>query len=608
MLPYRWQLLWHVGFNLLTVLFSLVSLAMVMPFLSLLFDKQQLVLQRPAFSLSANWVIDFFNYQLSQIIVQQGKETALLWVCVGVSLVFLFKNLFLYAAKYLMATIRNGVVRDMRNDLFARITALSLAYFSNERKGDLMTRLTVDVQEVETGIISVLETTVREPLTILTFLAAMFFISPMLTLFVLVVLPMSGFIIGRIGKSLKRKSHLAQQRLGSILSVIDETLAGLRVVKAFNAEQTQTQKFAQQNDSYFALQNTMMRRRELSSPLSEFLSIVVVCIVLYVGGRMVLAHSTSLSAEAFIGFMLIFSQILNPAKAFTAAYYNIQKGLASVERIDEVLQAPITVTEAAQPQAIHQFEHSIEFRDVSFGYTEAGRTVLQNIHFTLPKGSMLALVGHSGAGKSTLADLLPRFYDPTDGQILLDGTDLRQYRISDLRHLMGIVTQQAVLFNDTVFNNIAFGCAQMPTREAVEQAARAANAHDFISQLPQGYDTNIGDNGSKLSGGERQRLTIARAVLKNPPILILDEATSSLDARSEKLVQDALAALMQHRTAVVIAHRLSTVQHADHILVLDGGQIVESGTHQSLLQMPEGRYRRLVSLQFGGDLITSNNQ
>jgi subfamily B ATP-binding cassette protein MsbA len=599
LLLYKRQVVLHVFFNLLTISFSLVSLAMVMPFLSLLFDKQKLELTKPVFSLSANWAIAFFNYQVSQTIVQQGKVQALLLVCVVVSVVFFFKNLFLYASKYVMSNIRNGVVRDLRNQTFQKITQLSLAYFSNEKKGDLMTRLTVDVQEVETGIISVLETTIREPLTILTFLAAMFFISPLLTLFVLFVLPMSGFIIGRIGKTLKKKSHLAQQQLGIILSIIDETLSGLRIVKGFNAEKTQSAKFSQQNQNHYDIQMSMMRRRELSSPLSEFLSIVVVCIVLYIGGRMVLSQSTTLTAEAFIGFMLIFSQILNPAKAFTAAYYNIQKGLASVERIEQVLNAPVTVQELPNAKAITGFEQNIEFRDVSFSY--GNKMVLQNININLPKGKMLALVGHSGAGKSTLADLLPRFYDPTNGQILIDQTNLTQCKITDLRALMGIVTQEPVLFNDTVFNNIAFGTTDNISPEQVEQAARAANAHDFIVQLPQGYQTNIGDRGTKLSGGERQRLTIARAILKNPPILILDEATSSLDTQSEKLVQDALAKLMQNRTAIVIAHRLSTVQHADEIVVLQQGQIIERGNHHSLMQQANGVYKKLVSLQFVED-------
>lgn len=597
LLPYKQQLAWHLLFNLLTIIFSLASLAMVMPFLSLLFDKQKLVITKPAFTWSADWAIVFFNYQLSQTIMQQGKVQALLLVCVVVSVVFFFKNVFLYASKYVMSSIRNGVVRDLRNQVFQKITQLSLAYFSNEKKGDLMTRLTVDVQEVETGIISVLETTIREPLTVATFLVAMFFISPLLTLFVLFVLPMSGFIIGRIGKTLKKKSHLAQQQLGLILSIIDETLSGLRIVKGFNAEKTQSDKFDYQNQTHYNLQMSMMRRRELSSPLSEFLSIVVVCMVLYVGGRMVLSNTTALTAEAFIGFMLIFSQILNPVKAFTAAYYNIQKGLASVERIEQVLNAPITVQEQRNAKTLPSFEQNIEFRNVSFGY-EGNKLVLQNININLPKGGMLALVGHSGAGKSTIADLLPRFYDPTQGQILIDQTDLKQCKIDDLRALMGIVTQEPILFNDTIFNNIAFGTTDNVTPEQVEQAARAANAHDFIVQLPQGYQTNIGDRGTKLSGGERQRLTIARAILKNPPILILDEATSSLDTQSEKLVQDALAKLMQNRTAIVIAHRLSTVQHANEIIVLQRGQIIERGNHHSLMQQPNGIYKQLVSLQF----------
>lgn len=596
-LPYRQYALFHLLFNLLSVVFSLVSLAMVMPFLTLLFDKQKLVLQKPAFQWSAEYVIQSFYYQISQIITTQGKEKALLFICVVVSVVFLLKNLFLYLSKYTLSPIRNGVVRDLRRDLFQKITQLSLSYFSNEKKGDLMTRLTVDVQEVETGIISVLETTFREPITIITFLGAMFFISPSLTLFVFIVLPMSGFIIGRIGKTLKQKSHAAQQKLGNILTIIEETLSGLRVIKGFNAEDIQNARFRQENEAHYQIQTNMLRRRELSSPLAEFLSIVVVCIVLYFGGRLVLSGSTTLTAESFIGFMLIFSQILNPAKSFTNVFYNIQKALASVERINQVLTAPISIQQQANAQHITQFNDQITWQQVNFAYQD--RQVLHNINITLPKGKILALVGHSGAGKSTIADLLPRFYDVTSGKIAIDGTDIRQYNITDLRNLMGIVTQEPILFNDTVFNNIAFGKNEQVDIESVINAAKAANAHNFIIQLPEGYHTNIGDRGTKLSGGERQRLTIARAILKNPAILILDEATSSLDTQSEKLVQAALHNLMQNRTTIVIAHRLSTIQNADEIVVLEKGQIIERGTHHTLLQNKQGIYQQLVAAQFG---------
>ena len=595
---YKLQAGLHILFNILSVVFSLVSLTLIMPFLSLLFDKQELVTIKPDFALSAKGLIDQFNYYLSQIIIHYGKVEALMWVCVVVAVVFFFKNLFRYAALYFMSTIRTGVVRDLRREVFDKMSRLSLGYFTEERKGDLITRVTTDVQEVEQSIMSVLESTFTEPIIIGSYLATLFFISPTLTLFVLVILPISGFVIGRIGKTLKKKSHAAQERLGIILSVIDETLSGMRVVKGFNAEPSQLVKFDYHNQLHFEIRRAMMRRRELSTPLSEVLSIIVVCMVLYVGGRMVLANAGDLSPETFIGFMLIFSQILNPAKSFSTAYYNIQKGLASVERINQVLDAPITVEESPAAQTVEAFQKEIVFRNVSFQYS-TGEQVLHNINLNLQKGKVLALVGASGAGKSTLADMLPRFYDVTGGSITLDGVDIRNYKLHDLRALMGIVTQEPILFNDSVFNNIAFGMESTATIEEVERAARAAHAHDFIMRLEHGYETNIGDRGMKLSGGERQRLTIARAILKNPPILILDEATSSLDSHSEKLVQAALATLMENRTAIVIAHRLLTVQFADEIVVMNRGKIIERGTHAELMQQSVGAYRQLVEIQFG---------
>lgn len=593
--PFKLQALLHVCFNLLSIVFSVVSLAMVIPFLRLLFDKQPLVqLPPPAFTPSVAWVESAFNYTMTQLIVQNGKSQALLFVCIMVAVIFFFKNLFRYLAMYAMAGMRNGVIKDIRSDAFTKVVALPVGYFTEERKGDVITRLTSDVQEVENSIISMLAVAFTEPLTVLAYFLTMFFISPQLTLFVLLVLPITGVIIGQIGKTLKKKSHQAQGRLGALMSLIDETISGMRIVKGFNAQNKQKAKFEAENQAFYRLSKSMLHRRDLSSPLSEFMSITVVAVVLYVGGRMVLSQSLQLEAETFIYFIVVFSQIIPPAKAFSAAFYNIQKGLASVERIGKILDAPILVKDPDNPIALTSFNQGITFEQVYFTYDK--QPVLQNINFYLPKGKVLALVGSSGAGKSTLADLLPRFYDVTQGTIKIDNTDIRRFNLESIRNIMGIVTQEPILFNDTVFNNIAYGVNRPVTDEEVTEAAKIANAHSFITQLDNGYHTNIGDRGCKLSGGERQRLTIARAVLKNPPILILDEATSSLDSESEKLVQDALFKLMQNRTTVVIAHRLSTIQFADEILVLQKGQIVERGTHNSLMHA-QGAYKKLVDLQ-----------
>ncbi|MGB1205514.1 MAG: ABC transporter ATP-binding protein [Chitinophagales bacterium] len=593
---YRFAAFCNIFFNILAVLFSLVSLAMILPFLRLLFDTQDLMLTEPTFSYSANYLMELFNYTLSNIIVQYGKIDALLFVCMWVVVVFFLKNLFRYTALYAMAAVRNGVVYDIRKQVFEKITKLSVSYFSEKRKGDTITRLSVDVQEIELSIMSVLEATVREPITILTYLITMIIISPQLSLFVLLILPITGIIIGNIGKTLKSKSHKAQNYLASIMSIIDETLSGLRIIKAFNAQKTQQNSFDMQNEKHKNMMTSIVRRRSLSSPLSELLSIVVVVIVLYIGGRMVLSQTIALEAETFILFMVVFSQIIPPAKQFSTAFYNIQKGLASLERINNLLEADIEVKNAEKAITISDFKEKIAFCKVFFAY-EKEQNVLKNINFELKKGEMLALVGNSGAGKTTLADLLVRFYDVTKGEILLDGINIKQYDLQKLRKLMGIVTQEPILFHDTVLNNIAFGLEkENVSREQIIQAAKVANAHDFIMQLENNYDTIIGDRGHKLSGGERQRLTIARAVLKNPPILILDEATSSLDSASEKLVQDALHKLMQNRTSIVIAHRLSTIQAADKILVLKDGEILEQGTHKSLLQT-KSMYKKLVDLQ-----------
>ena len=589
-----------IGANLLSVLFSLVSLTMIIPFLQLLFDKninaETVIPIAPAFNFSVKYFIDLFNHYFIKVIVTYGKIDALLFICFLVAGIFLMKNLFRYGALFFLSPVRNGVVKDIRNELFQKLLSLPLAFYANEKKGDVMARMTSDVQEVEYGIISVLEVTFREPITILVYLAAMIFMSPQLTVFVLGMLLVTGFIVGRIGKSLKRTSLKSQNKLGELLQIIEESITGLRIIKAFTAERFQTDKFEKENQSYFKLMTKMQRRKDLSSPLSEFLGISIVVTVLWFGGKLVLDPNNNLPAESFIGFMLIFSQLIPPAKSFSSAYYNIQKGLASSERIYKILDAVNTIQEKPNAIKIDGFKKGIELKNVSFAYNQFDeKQILKNINLTIQKGKMIAIVGQSGSGKSTMANLLPRFYNVQQGQIFIDNTDIRDCTLDSLRKLFGVVSQEAILFNDTIFNNISFGLDNV-SEEDVIRAAKIANAHDFIVKLEDGYQTIIGDRGNKLSGGEKQRLTIARAVLSDPPILILDEATSSLDTESEKLVQDAIYRLMENRTSVVIAHRLSTIQYADEIVVMQDGNIIERGNHISLMAK-NGIYNKLVAMQ-----------
>lgn len=494
---------------------------------------------------------------------------------------------------FFLAPLRNGVVRDLRNAMYHRVLILPLSYYTEQRKGDLMARVTSDVSEVEWSIMSSLEMLFREPFTIASYLTAMFLISPQLTGFVLVMLPLSALLIGQIGKSLKRTSQKSQKRMGYLLSIIEETIGGLRIIKAFNAIDASQRSFEKVNNDYNRLMIRLYRKRDLASPLSEFLGVVVIVIVLWFGGRLVLSPESTMNAAVFLTYLAIFSQILVPAKSITQAWYNVNKGAASVERIRQVLDAEEVITEKADALSVEGFNQQIEYRDVSFRYEK--EEVLKHINLIIPKGKTIALVGPSGGGKSTLSDLLPRFYDCTGGELLLDGVNVKDYRIDGLRGLMGIVSQETILFNDTIFANIALGIDNA-TPEEVEKAARIANAHEFIAQLPEGYQTIIGDRGIKLSGGQRQRLSIARAVLKNPPIMILDEATSALDTESERLVQEALENLMRNRTSLVIAHRLSTIQFADEIVVLQRGEIAERGSHADLIAL-NGVYKRLCDLQ-----------
>ena len=547
-------------------------------------------------TISAKSLLNNFNYYLGNYIVEHGQLNALMLISMLVVIMFFLKNLTRYLAMYFLAPIRNGVVRDIRRDVYHKILSLPIGYFTDERKGDMMARMTSDVQEVEWGIMNSLEAAFREPLNIIVFLITMFTMSSELTTFVLVLLPIAGLIIGRIGKSLKKKSVQAQEKMGELLSNIEETLGGLRIIHAFTAEKSASKKFGSLNNQHYELMNKIGRRRDLASPVSEFLGTVVMTVVMYFGGLLVLGSETKLEPSEFIAFIAIFSQVITPAKSLTTAWYNIQKGLASSERIYKILDAEVLVKDPEHPAEAKPFSDKIHFDGISFSYIkEDGKSVLKNISLEIPKGKTVALVGQSGSGKTTLADMLPRYYDVDSGKITIDGVNIKDMRVSDLRGLMGIVTQESILFNDTVFNNIAFGM-ENATEEDVIAAAKIANANDFISAMSDGYQTSIGDRGSKLSGGQRQRLSIARAVLKNPPILILDEATSALDTESERLVQEALINLMKQRTTLVIAHRLSTIVHADEIIVMQSGEIVERGTHQELLNK-NGYYKRLFDLQ-----------
>nr|WP_294990192.1 ABC transporter ATP-binding protein [uncultured Sediminibacterium sp.] len=583
----------YLFFNLFSILFSLVSLAMLAPFLQLLFNKENLVNVEPNFTLSANGVLIYFKYFLSQLIIKYGEIYALATIC-GIIIVSVFlKNLFTYLSFRVLAPMRNYVMTKLRADLYGKILELPIGFFTEQRKGDIISRMSNDANEVEWSVMSTLEGLIKDPLNILIILVMLVLLSPVLSLFLLVLLPLTGFIIGRLSRSLKKQSTESQEKLGTLMSILDETLGGLRVIKAFNAEKILQSKFIGNNNALNHIRNKMNFRKDLASPMSEFMGVLVLSCILWFGGKLVLDGQMGLKAESFITYIVFFTQIINPAKSLSGSFYSAQRGSAAIQRIEEVLQAPVTVTDNPGAKKLENFQHSIEFRNVSFMYEDV--TILKNINLKIEKGKTIALVGSSGAGKSTLADLVPRFHDVSSGELLIDGVNIKEYTLHSVRNQMGIVTQEPILFNDSIANNIALGMDQV-NQPDIEQAARVANAYDFIQHKEEGFDTNIGDRGSKLSGGERQRVTIARAVLKNPPILILDEATSSLDTESERLVQDAINNMMQQRTSIVIAHRLSTIRNADEIIVLQKGEIAERGTHDELLAKG-GIYRKLVEMQ-----------
>ena len=592
--PYWVYAILNILFNILSVIFSLASFALFIPVLQMLFKTTEVPAEVPEFSwLNFESLKENFYYEINKMISDYGEMDVLLYICIIIVVLYFLRNLFRYLAMYFLAPIRNGVVRDIRNDMYLKILILPLSYYSEQKKGDIIARMTSDVQEIEWSIMSSLEMIFRDPIAIISYLVALFIISPNLTIFVLILLPVSGFLIGRIGKSLKRTSVKGQRQLGIILSIIEETISGLRIIKAFNAIKVTEQNFKKANNIYTRLMIRLYRKRDLASPLSEFLAASILVVVLWYGGKLVLSPGGSLDAAIFIAYLGIFSQIIPPAKSITSAVYNIQKGSASVERIQKIFDADEVIIEKPDAVQIKEFKNKIEYKNVSFSYEK--EEVLKNINMTVKKGETIALVGPSGGGKSTMVDLLPRFYDCLNGEILIDGTPIKDFIISDIRGLMGIVSQEPILFNNTIFGNIALGINNINEEEVIA-AAKVANAHEFISKMEKGYYTNIGDRGVKLSGGQRQRISIARAVLKNPPILILDEATSSLDTESERLVQDALFKLMKNRTSVVIAHRLSTIQFADEIIVINKGEIVEHGNHADLIAQ-NGVYKKLHELQ-----------
>jgi subfamily B ATP-binding cassette protein MsbA len=591
--PYKWKAAASITSNILAAFFSLFSLTMIIPFLSLLFGKIPLVEVRPEFSLTIDSLKNTFYFVISKVIIDHNEATALLLVIFLVILTSLFKNFFTYIALWFIAPIRIGVVRDIRNALFKKVLELPLGFYSEEKKGDIISKMTNDVNEIESSIIRSLEMFFKEPIIIIVHLTALIIMSPQLTLFVLLLLPIAGGLIGRVGKTLRKTSFKGQRKMGALLSIIEETLGGLRIIKAFNAEEKMRIRFESVNSFYTLLMTKMWRRRDLASPLSEFLGTIVIMLVLWFGGKLVFEGSGKISPEGLIGYIAIFYMIINPAKSFSSAYFNVLKGMASADRLDGILHAHNPIKDSAGAINIKHFESTIEYRNVSFKYKDD--YVLKNINLVIEKGKTIALVGQSGSGKSTFVDLLPRFYDVMEGDIFIDGISIKRFSLKSLRDLMGNVNQEPILFNDNFFNNIAFG-VENATEEAVINAAKIANAHEFIIATSKRYYSNIGDRGGKLSGGQRQRLSIARAILKNPPIMILDEATSSLDTESERLVQDAIEKLMQNRTSLVIAHRLSTVKNADLICVLHDGEIVERGKHEELLAKG-GVYSKLYELQ-----------
>ena len=583
-------------YSVLGIIFGAFNIVLVIPMLNVLFDKAGATVTVPpvpAFSLSTEYVTGVFDHYFLSTIHDHGKLKALLFVCGLIVVCVIMANLFRYLERVIATKIRVDLVRNIRLEIFRKVSQLHIGFFNDKRKGDLISRFTNDVFEVETAVMNSLKAVLKEPITIVVYFFVLFTISPKLTLFTLLVLPITGGVLAEIIKRLKKQAAASQESLGRIVNILDESFSGMRVIKAFNARNFILRKIEDESAYYRKVNKSMSYKNELASPVSEILGVIIVAGIIYFGGNLVLSEESALQPEVFIGFLAVFSMIIQPAKNFSNGITALQRGTASAGRIFEIMDLEPAIRDKPNAAVLQAFNQSIEFRDVSFAYDT--EPVLRHINLVIPKGRTVALVGASGGGKSTLADLVPRFYDPTEGEVLIDGKSLKDYNLESLRQHMGVVTQESILFNDTIFNNIAFG-KEGVSEQAVMDAARIANAHDFIMQTEKGYQTLIGERGSKLSGGQRQRLSIARAVLKNPPILILDEATSALDSESEKLVQEALFNLMKNRTSLIIAHRLSTIQHADEILVVQEGQIVERGNHAELLEK-RGIYWKLSTLQ-----------
>jgi len=598
--PYKLNLILNILFNMLAAIFTLFSFAFIIPILQMLFhiDTAHYELMHWGAASLKDVAINNFYYYTQQLIADEGASVALAALAAMLVFMTMLKTGVTYLSAFFVIPMRNGIMRDIRNRMYRKILSLPIGFFTNERKGDVMARLSVDVAEIDNSVMASIDMLFKNPIMIIVCLAMMIAISWQLTLFVFILLPVVGLIMGKVGKSLKRSSLRAQQQWGAILSTAEESISGLRIIKAFNAEKKMDTLYSDQNQQYYRYSNGIQRRNSLAHPMSEFLGTLAIAIVLWFGGSLILSGDSSIDAAAFIYYMVIFYSIINPAKELSKATYSIQKGMASMERIDMILDARNPIQDPSAPANVDKANarHAdIIYSDVSFSYSGDNHDVLRDINLVIPAGSTVALVGQSGSGKSTFVDLLPRFWDVCKGSIRIGNVDIRDYRVSDLRGLMGNVNQEAILFNDTIYNNIAFG-VDRATPQEVENAAKIANAHEFIEKMPDGYNTNIGDRGCKLSGGQRQRISIARAILKNPPILILDEATSALDTQSERLVQEALERLMKDRTTIVIAHRLSTIKGADLICVMDNGRIAERGTHEQLMTC-NGLYRHLVDMQ-----------
>jgi subfamily B ATP-binding cassette protein MsbA len=593
--PYKSHIVWNVIYNILYAFFSTISMLTIFPVLEVLFGKTKVILKEPVYTGIGNlkqFGSDFLYYKISELTKDNGIQVALLFVVLMVIITFLFKNLFNYLASHHIMHLKNGVLRDLRKSMYKKIVELPISYYSEKRKGDIMARMLGDVNEVQNSFFSILELVVKEPLTIIFALVTMFIISTKLTLFVLIFMPISGWIISKVAKNLRAQSLQAQRESGFLISIVDETLGGLKVIKSYNAETTFKGRFNDSVTRLLNLTNSIGSKNNLATPLSEFLGVTTIAILLFYGGNLVLVEKT-LDGSAFIVYLTLAFNILTPAKAISKASYSVKNGLAAAERVFEVLEVENEITSKENAIEKNTFDSNITIKNINFKYEE--ESVLKDFSLQVKKGQTIALVGQSGSGKSTIANLLTRFYDVNDGTISIDGTDIKDINLQSLRGLMGLVTQDSILFNDSIKANISLG-QQNATDDEIIEALKIANAYEFVKDLPKGIHTNIGDSGNKLSGGQKQRLSIARAVLKNPPIMILDEATSALDTESEKFVQVALENMMQNRTSIVIAHRLSTIQKADSIVVMQKGKIVEQGTHDELIAH-DGMYNKLVSMQ-----------